>query len=47
MVPEFENKEIRDLILKKYRIVYQIISPSEIAILRIIHGSRLLDLDLE
>lgn len=47
-VPEFiKNKEIRELILNKYRIIYKILNPQEIVVLRIIHGSRLLDLDLE
>ena len=46
VVPEFENKAVRELRIKKYRIVYQILSPEEIMILRVIHGSRLLDLGL-
>ena len=47
VVQELNNKKIRELLLKKYRIVYQIISEEEIVILRVIHGSRLLDLDIE
>jgi addiction module RelE/StbE family toxin len=47
IVPEFNNKKIRELLLKKYRIVYQIVSEEEITILRVVHGSRLLDLDIE
>ncbi len=47
VVPEFNNKKIRELILKKYRIVYQILTEQEIVILRVVHGSRLLDLDIE
>ena len=46
VVPEFNNKKIRELLLKKYRIVYQILNEEEIVILRIVHGSRLLDLDV-
>jgi len=47
VVDEFRNTKIRELILKKYRIIYEIISLDEIVILRVIHGSRLLDLDVD
>ncbi len=47
VVPEFNNKKIRELLLKKYRNVYQIVNEGEITILRVVHGSRLLDLDIE
>ena len=47
VVPEFNNKKIRELLLKKYRIVYQTVSEEEITILRVVHGSRLLDIDIE
>jgi plasmid stabilization system protein ParE len=47
VVREFNNETIRELLLKKYRIVYQIISEEEVIVLRIVHSSRLLDLDIE
>ena len=47
VVREFNNQNIRELLLKKYRIVYQIISEEEVVVLRIVHSSRLLDLDIE
>ena len=47
IVREFNNENIRELLLKKYRIVYQIISEKEVVVLRIVHSSRLLDLDIE
>jgi addiction module RelE/StbE family toxin len=43
-VPEFDNDRIRELIQGKYRIVYRILNDEVIQILRIVHGSRLLDL---
>lgn len=43
IVPEFQNEEIRELILGSYRIVYRIYSEKLIIVLRIIHGSKLLD----
>lgn len=44
-VPEIGNKSIRELLLNKYRIIYQIVDDRNINILRIVHGSRLLDLE--
>lgn len=44
-VPEIGNKSIRELLLNKYRIIYQIVDERNISIIRIIHGSRLLDLE--
>ena len=43
IVPEFQNEEIRELKLGSYRIVYRIYSENLIVVLRIIHGSKLLD----
>ena len=40
VVPEFERKEIRELIEGRYRIVYKILSSSEIDILTIHHSSK-------
>lgn len=42
IVPEFENKKIRELIEGNYRIVYFIGETKEISILRIHHSARLL-----
>ena len=42
IVPEFSDKQLRELNLKRYRIVYRILNSSDIVILRIIHGARLL-----
>jgi len=43
IVPEFQNEELRELILGKYRVVYRIFSPKLIVVLRIVHGSKLLN----
>jgi plasmid stabilization system protein ParE len=43
IVPEFNNDLIRELIMGKYRTVYRIYKPTKIIVLRIIHGSKLLD----
>lgn len=42
-VPEFKNPNLRELILGKYRIVYRTYNSEKIIVLRIIHGSKLLD----
>ncbi|MEQ6120406.1 type II toxin-antitoxin system RelE/ParE family toxin [Reichenbachiella sp. MALMAid0571] len=42
-VPEFNNELLRELILGNYRIVYRIFQPTKIVILRIVHGSKLLN----
>ncbi len=44
-VPEFDNDRIRELIQGKYRIVYRIVSGELIEVLRVTHGSRLMDLE--
>ena len=44
-VPEFDNDRIRELIQGKYRIVYRVASDELIEVLRVIHGSRLMDLE--
>lgn len=41
-VPEFKRPEIREVILRPYRIVYRIVGPEEVHILAVHHGSRLL-----
>lgn len=44
-VVEFNNDRIRELIQGKYRIVYRIVSDELIEVLRVVHGSRLMDLE--
>jgi addiction module RelE/StbE family toxin len=44
-VPEISDKSIRELLLNKYRIIYQVVDERNISIIRIVHGSRLLDLE--
>jgi addiction module RelE/StbE family toxin len=39
-VPEFERLEIRELIEGNYRIIYKIVSPSQIDILTVHHSAR-------
>ena len=45
-VPEIKDHSIRELLLNKYRIIYQLTDNSKINVLRIVHGSRLLDLEI-
>lgn len=44
-VREIPDKLIRELLLNKYRIIYQIVDEKNINILRVVHGSRLLDIE--
>lgn len=44
-VPEIHDTNIRELLLNKYRIIYQL-NEKQINILRIVHGARLLDIEL-
>jgi len=41
MVPEFQNNELRELIMNKYRIIYRLYTPELIVVIRVIHGSKL------
>ena len=43
VVLEYNNNFIRELVLGKYRVIYRIYSAKTIVILRIIHGSKLLN----
>lgn len=43
IVPEFQNEQLRELIMNNYRIVYRIYSSELIVIIRIIHGAKLLN----
>ena len=45
-VPEIPDKSIRELLLNKYRIIYQIVDERNINVIRIVHGARLLDIEL-
>jgi addiction module RelE/StbE family toxin len=45
-VPEISDRSIRELLLNKYRIIYQIADEKNINIVRIVHGSRLLDIEI-
>lgn len=43
VVTEFQNENIREIIVKNYRIIYAIKSSSQINILLIHHGNRILE----
>lgn len=43
VVPEFKNEQLRELIMGKYRIVYRIYPPHSVIVLRVIHGSKLME----
>ena len=40
VVPEFEKEDIRELIEGRYRIVYQLISESEVDVLTVHHSAK-------
>jgi plasmid stabilization system protein ParE len=42
MIPEYQNKNVRELIRKEYRIIYEITGETNILILAVCHSSRLL-----
>ena len=42
IVREFNDLSIRELLLDRYRIVYKVDSETQITVLRVIHGARLL-----
>ena len=44
-VPEIHDQSIRELLLNKYRIIYQL-NEDKINILRVVHGARLLDIEI-
>jgi addiction module RelE/StbE family toxin len=46
IVAEINNKNIREIIVSKYRVVYTIISDDEIHILTVHHGAKLFSTDL-
>ena len=45
-VPEIKDRSIRELLLNKYRIIYKVVDEQHINIIRIVHGSRLLDIEI-
>ncbi len=46
IVPELRREEFREILLKKYRIIYRVRSEERVEIVTVHHGARLLDLDL-
>ncbi len=44
-VKEIGDTAIRELLLNKYRIIFKIIDEKNIVVLRVVHGSRLLDIE--
>lgn len=45
-VSEIPDSTIKELLFKKYRIIYQIMPSRDVNILRIVHGARLFNADL-
>jgi toxin ParE1/3/4 len=45
-VPEIKDTTLRELLLNKYRIIYQVVDEQNLNIIRIVHGSRLLDIEV-
>jgi plasmid stabilization system protein ParE len=39
MVPEYENPTVRQLIVRRYRLIYRV-KPDRVEVLRIIHGAQ-------
>lgn len=39
MVPEFEDPTVREIIVRRYRLIYRV-KPERIEVLRIIHGAQ-------
>ncbi|MHA1193723.1 MAG: type II toxin-antitoxin system RelE/ParE family toxin [Promethearchaeota archaeon] len=44
-VPELDDPKIRELILRNYRIIYRLLE-EKVQIVRLFHGSRIMDLKL-
>jgi plasmid stabilization system protein ParE len=42
IVPEVGRSEVREVLVGKYRLMYQLL-PEEVEVLTVIHGSRLLE----
>lgn len=46
IVPELKDRTIREILIKKYRVIYKFAeNENTINIVRIVHGSRLLDIE--
>ena len=45
MVPEFNRTDLRELLYRPYRIVYQVVKADEVAILLVHHGAKPLSLE--
>lgn len=43
IVPEIEDKSIRELIYRNYRIIYQVFSEDQLRIITVFHSSKNLD----
>ena len=46
IVPEFQRPDIREIHLKRYRIIYRVLDEATLEVLTVYHGSRLLDADI-
>lgn len=46
IVPELRREDVREIRLKRYRIIYRIRDEETLEVLTVYHGSRLLDLDI-
>lgn len=46
IVPELQREDIREIRLKRYRIVYRVLNTDTLEILTVFHGSRLLDTEI-
>jgi|SRR6187401_315085 len=44
MVPEYNEKSIREVIEGNYRVIYRIKNPNQVNILRVLHSARLLSI---
>lgn len=46
IVPEFRREDLREIHLKRYRIIYRVLDEETLEILTVYHGSRLLDTEV-
>lgn len=45
VIPEFNRADLRELLYKQYRIMYQILAPEDLAVLIIHHSAKPVSLD--
>ena len=45
IVPELNRPDLRELLYKQYRIMYQVLSPTDLAILVVHHGAKPVSLE--